>query len=50
MSPGPARREVAMIGWWRELTAPERTAMIAAGGGWSVDAFDYMIYTFAIPP
>jgi len=38
-----------MIGWWRQLTAPERTTMVAAGGGWSVDAFDYMIYTFAIP-
>ena len=38
-----------MIGWWRQLTAPERTAMVAAGGGWSVDAFDYMVYTFAIP-
>ena len=38
-----------MIGWWRRLTAPERTAMIAAGGGWSVDAFDFMIYSFAIP-
>jgi MFS family permease len=38
-----------MIGWWRQLTAPERTAMVAAGGGWSVDAFDFMIYTFAIP-
>ena len=38
-----------MIGWWRQLTAPERTAMIAAGGGWSVDAFDFMIYSFAIP-
>ena len=23
--------------------------MVAAGGGWSVDAFDFMIYTFAIP-
>jgi MFS family permease len=38
-----------MIAWWRGLTAPERTAIVAAGGGWSVDAFDYMIYTFAIP-
>jgi MFS family permease len=38
-----------MIGWWRQLTAPERSAMVAAGGGWSVDAFDFMIYTFAIP-
>jgi MFS family permease len=40
---------VAVIRWWRQLTAPERAAMIAAGGGWSVDAFDFMIYTFAIP-
>lgn len=38
-----------MIGWWRQLTSPERAAMVAAGGGWSVDAFDFMIYTFAIP-
>ena len=38
-----------MLAWWRELTAQERTALIAAGGGWSVDAFDFMIYTFAIP-
>lgn len=38
-----------MIGWWRQLTSPERAAMTAAGGGWSVDAFDFMIYTFAIP-
>jgi MFS family permease len=38
-----------MTGWWRELTKPERSAMVAAGGGWSVDAFDFMIYTFAIP-
>jgi MFS family permease len=38
-----------MIGWWRQLTAPERSAMVAAGGGWSVDAFDFMIYTFAMP-
>ena len=38
-----------MIRWWRQLTTTERTAMAAAGGGWSVDAFDYMIYTFAMP-
>jgi hypothetical protein len=38
-----------MLAWWRELNAQERTALIAAGGGWSVDAFDFMIYTLAIP-
>lgn len=38
-----------MTGWWRGLTRPERAAVTAAGGGWAVDAFDYMIYTFAMP-
>jgi MFS family permease len=41
--------EVPVVAWWRQLTSQERTAMIAAGGGWSVDAFDFMIYSFAIP-
>ncbi|MBI5709838.1 MAG: MFS transporter [Candidatus Eisenbacteria bacterium] len=35
--------------WWRELAAVERRTLIAAFGGWSVDAFDFMIYSFAIP-
>src|SRR5512143_3752473 len=38
-----------MLGWWRELAADERRALVAAFGGWSVDAFDFMIYTFAVP-
>ena len=38
-----------MLGWYRELTAPERKTFIAAFGGWSVDAFDVMIYSFVIP-
>ena len=38
-----------MLRWWRAFTAPERAALLAAGGGWGVDAFDFMIYTFAIP-
>jgi MFS family permease len=38
-----------MLAWLRELGAQERAALIAAGGGWAVDAFDFMIYTFAIP-
>jgi MFS family permease len=32
-----------------KLSAQERHTMIAAYGGWSVDAFDFMIYTFVIP-
>ena len=38
-----------MFGWFKELTAPEKKALIAAYGGWSVDAFDFMIYSFLIP-
>lgn len=38
-----------MLGWWRELSSLERNALLAAFGGWAVDAFDVMIYTFAIP-
>jgi MFS family permease len=35
--------------WIREATPQERTALTAAFGGYAVDAFDYMIYTFIIP-
>ena len=38
-----------MFGWIRELSAPEKKTLAAAYGGWSVDAFDFMIYTFVIP-
>ncbi|HZP93756.1 MAG TPA: MFS transporter [Burkholderiales bacterium] len=38
-----------MFGWTKELNAQERKTLIAAYGGWAVDAFDFMIYTFVIP-
>jgi MFS family permease len=38
-----------MFGWFRELTGQEKKALIAAYGGWTVDAFDFMIYSFVIP-
>lgn len=38
-----------MINWIRELSPKERRTLLAAYGGWSVDAFDFMIYTFVIP-
>jgi len=38
-----------MSAWIRELTGQERKTLIATYGGWSVDAFDFMIYTFVIP-
>jgi MFS family permease len=38
-----------MFGWFRDLTGPERRTFFAAFAGWSVDALDYMVYTFVIP-
>jgi len=38
-----------MLAWIRGLSEPEKKTLIAAYGGWSVDAFDFMIYTFVIP-
>ena len=35
--------------WIREASRQEKTALTAAFGGYAVDAFDYMIYTFMIP-
>jgi MFS family permease len=38
-----------MFAWIGQLSAKERKTLVAAYGGWSVDAFDFMIYTFVIP-
>jgi MFS family permease len=38
-----------MFRWIGELDGQERKTLVAAWGGWSVDAFDFMIYTFVIP-
>lgn len=38
-----------MLSWYHELKDTERKTLIAAFGGWAVDAFDFMIYTFLIP-
>ena len=35
--------------WIKEASRQEKTALVAAFGGYGVDAFDYMIYTFMIP-
>jgi MFS family permease len=35
--------------WIKEASRQEKTALVAAFGGYGVDAFDYMIYTFIIP-
>jgi MFS family permease len=38
-----------MLAWFRELTAKERSTMLACFGGWSLDAFDVQMYSFVIP-
>jgi MFS family permease len=38
-----------MFAWIRELSGQEKKTLVAAYGGWSVDAFDFMVYTFVIP-
>lgn len=38
-----------MLGWFTELKPHERKTLFAAFGGWAVDAFDFMVYTFVIP-
>jgi MFS family permease len=38
-----------MFDWLRALSGQERKTLIAAFGGWSVDALDFMVYSFIIP-
>jgi hypothetical protein len=35
--------------WLAELTAPERSTLIATFGGWMLDGMDVMVYSFVIP-
>ena len=36
--------------WLRDTTPAERRTLAATFGGYAVDGFDYMIYTFLLPP
>ena len=38
-----------MFGWFKEVSRQEKKALVAAYGGWSMDAFDFMVYSFVIP-
>ncbi len=38
-----------MFDWLKQTSSQERRTLVAAFGGWAVDAFDFMIYTFIIP-
>ncbi|MCA3857862.1 MAG: MFS transporter, partial [Burkholderia sp.] len=35
--------------WFNELSTRERRTLYAGFGGYAVDAFDFMIYSFLIP-
>ena len=35
---------MALLGPFRELTAPQRHAFFASLGGWALDAFDFFIF------
>jgi MFS family permease len=45
-SAGPGRP--GLLGWWREGTPDGRRALIAAGLGWMLDAFDVMLYALVL--
>lgn len=38
-----------LLNWFSQLTTRERRALYAGFGGYAVDAFDFMIYSFLIP-
>ncbi|WP_287496952.1 MFS transporter [Pandoraea sp. CB10b_02] len=40
---------MAFFSWFKELNTKERKALYAGFGGYAVDAFDFMIYSFLIP-
>ena len=38
-----------MFGWMRGFAPDERRTFMAAFGGWTMDAMDYMVFSFVIP-
>jgi MFS family permease len=45
----PAVRGAGLFGWWGDGTPDARRALIAAGLGWMLDAFDVMLYALLLP-
>ena len=43
------RGRTAGLGWYSELSLPEKRTFWAAFGGWALDAMDVQIYGFVIP-
>ena len=46
---GPQTAHGGLFGWWREGTPQARTALIAAGMGWLLDAFDVTLFAMTLP-
>jgi MFS family permease len=44
--PGPA--SPGLFGWWRDGTPEGRRALVAAGLGWMLDAFDVMLWALVL--
>jgi MFS family permease len=38
-----------LFGWWREGSPQARTALVAAGMGWMLDAFDVTLFAMTLP-
>ena len=47
--PSPSASPAGLFGWWREGTDDARRALVAAGLGWMLDAFDVMLYGLLLP-
>jgi MFS family permease len=43
-----ARQPAGLFAWWREGTPDAQRALIAAGLGWMLDAFDVMLYALLL--
>ena len=44
-----AAEDTSAIGWYGELTPPEKRTFWACFGGWALDAMDVQIFSFVIP-
>jgi MFS family permease len=48
VSEAPAAASPGLLGWWRDGTSEGRRALIAAGLGWMLDAFDVMLWALVL--
>lgn len=44
-----AAEDTSAVGWYGELTPPEKRTFWACFGGWALDAMDVQIFSFVIP-